>query len=53
MLGNGAIGCDRKHWERSSFGEEIRNLVSDVHIECEVPMNHPNGAIVEAFYVRI
>lgn len=39
--------------ERSSFGEEIRNLVSDVHIECEVPMAHPNGAIVEAVYVRI
>lgn len=37
--------------ERSSFGGEIRNLVSDVHIECEVPMNHQNGAIKETVYI--
>lgn len=30
--------------ERSSFGGKISNLVSDVHIECEVPMNCQNGA---------
>lgn len=53
VLGNGAIHCDTKHWERSSFGVEIRNLVSDVRIECEVPLSHPNGAIMEAVYVRI
>lgn len=39
--------------ERSSFGGEIRNLVSDVHIECEVPMNHSNGAIKETVYISI
>lgn len=45
VLGGGAILCDREYRERSSFGGEIRNLVSDVHIECEVPMSHQNGDI--------
>lgn len=39
--------------ERSGFGGKISNLVSDVHIECEVPMNCQNGAIKEIVYVKI
>lgn len=29
------------------------NLVSDVHNECEMPMNRQNGAIKEVVYVGI
>lgn len=39
--------------ERSGFGGKISNLVSDVHIECEVPLNCQNGAIKEIVYVKI
>lgn len=50
---SGVIPCVKEHWEKSSFGGTIRNIVSEVHVECEVPINHQDRAINETVSVRI